>query len=194
MNLAGSPCWAGCGRVAWIRDTRSEKPTNYILPSGQLRFSRIQDVNDPRESKDWLFNYFSTLGSLPSDTRSIGSALNARLKHWRIGCFTLDSGHSLKVSSTISWVASTNEQSSTDSCGRSTSSPRRLGCNADCTIPDSRSAHGLGPLPCGPKTATCVQRLPHSSITTRRARPSPTPLRCGRHEAKLGADRRRVRR
>jgi hypothetical protein len=71
--------------------TRSQTLTKHILATGRLRFSRFQYVNDPRESKDWLFNYYSTHGSLPSETRSIDGALNIRLKHsWRIGCFTFD--------------------------------------------------------------------------------------------------------
>ena len=41
--------------------TRAETLVNHILPSESLRFSRFQNVNDPRESKDWVFGYLSIL-------------------------------------------------------------------------------------------------------------------------------------
>ncbi len=41
--------------------TRAETLVDHILPSESLRFSRFQNVNDPRESKDWVFGYLSIL-------------------------------------------------------------------------------------------------------------------------------------
>lgn len=71
--------------------TRACTLTDYILPSGKLRFSRFQNVNDPRESKDWIFNYRSMSRDLNFDTTPIERKLNKSLKHsWRIGCFVSD--------------------------------------------------------------------------------------------------------
>lgn len=71
--------------------TRAETLVNYILPSDSLRFSKFQNVNDPRESKDWVFGYHSRYHDLGFDTSSLGVDLNRYLKHsWRIGCFVSD--------------------------------------------------------------------------------------------------------
>ena len=63
-----------------------------ILSKGQLRFSRFEDVNDPRESKDWEFSYCAATVSLATfEPESIQSKLNQLLKRsWRIGCFVID--------------------------------------------------------------------------------------------------------
>ena len=62
-----------------------------ILRSRRLRFSRFRFVNDPRESKNWVFNYYSRTVDLNFDTRPVEKQLNDLLKHsWRIGCFVSD--------------------------------------------------------------------------------------------------------
>lgn len=57
-----------------------------ILRTGKLRFSRFENVNDPRESRDWRLSY---RGHLPSNEKL--AQLNHHLKRcWRIGCFVRD--------------------------------------------------------------------------------------------------------
>ena len=66
---------------------------DYILPTGKLRFSRFEKVNDPRESKEWTFSYLSLTGLElgPAVTHPIGVKLQKALKHlWRVGCFSSD--------------------------------------------------------------------------------------------------------
>jgi hypothetical protein len=71
--------------------TRASTLTNYILRSGQLRLSRFKEVNDPRESQDWKFNYRGDTVALDFDSSLMESKLDAHLKHsWRIGCFVSD--------------------------------------------------------------------------------------------------------
>jgi hypothetical protein len=71
--------------------TRASTLVDSILPSGQMRFSRFQYVNDPRESKDWLFNYRSVRADLNFAVGPIETKLNQLLKHsWRVGCFASD--------------------------------------------------------------------------------------------------------
>ena len=71
--------------------TRALTLAESILRSGQIRFSRFQYVNDPRESKDWLFNYHSARADLNFAVEPIQAKLNQLLKHsWRIGCFVSD--------------------------------------------------------------------------------------------------------
>lgn len=71
--------------------TRTATLTSHILPRGRLRFSRFKNLNDPREAKDWVFNYFSINSSLDIDTKKIQDELNQRLKHsWSVGCFVSD--------------------------------------------------------------------------------------------------------
>ncbi|WP_193368711.1 DUF2971 domain-containing protein [Pelagibius marinus] len=71
--------------------------TDHILPTRKLRFSRFRYVNDPRESKDWRFNYHYLRRVASSyDFDAVGSTLNKRLKNqWRIGCFVSDVERSL---------------------------------------------------------------------------------------------------
>lgn len=65
--------------------------TDHILPSGALRFSRFQYVNDPREAKDWSFDYHGEPDDPDFDVQAIQKGLNERLKHrWRVGCFVSD--------------------------------------------------------------------------------------------------------
>ena len=65
--------------------------TDHILPSGRLRFSRFQYVNDPREAKDWSFDYHGESAGSDFDVQAIQKELNERLKHkWRVGCFVSD--------------------------------------------------------------------------------------------------------
>lgn len=71
--------------------TRAATLTDHILPTGKLRFSRFQNVSDPREAKDWSFIYFD--GSDDPDVRidEYQRQLNELLKHrWRVGCFVSD--------------------------------------------------------------------------------------------------------
>jgi hypothetical protein len=71
--------------------TSSSTLVNNILPDRQFLFSRFQNVNDPRESKDWMFNYHSITDSPGIDYQSIETILNTKLKHsWRVGCFVSD--------------------------------------------------------------------------------------------------------
>ena len=70
--------------------TRAATLINHILPSRRLRFSRFQTVNDPRESRDWLFAVYS-LEPGDYDFEDLQRRLNASLKHsWRLGCFVSD--------------------------------------------------------------------------------------------------------
>jgi hypothetical protein len=62
-----------------------------LLPTGEFRFSRLENVNDPRESKAWLFNYYSAARLPEFDADAVGAKLNDLLKHsWRMGCFVAD--------------------------------------------------------------------------------------------------------
>lgn len=73
--------------------TSSSTLADYILPTGKLRFSRFEIVNDPRESKEWIFSYFTQIGLElgPEATDPIGTELQKALKHlWRVGCFASD--------------------------------------------------------------------------------------------------------
>lgn len=70
--------------------TNSSAFAEGILAAGKLRFSRFQNVNDPRESKNWLFGYYNT-NSIDLDFQVIEEKLNESLKHsWRVGCFASD--------------------------------------------------------------------------------------------------------
>jgi len=66
--------------------------TDHILPGGRLRFSRFGNVNDPRESKNWVFNYHMVQCCLETaDEDQIKRDLNLRLKDsWHVGCFVSD--------------------------------------------------------------------------------------------------------
>lgn len=71
--------------------TRAPTLVKHILASETLRFSRFQNVNDPRESKEWVFGYHSQSHDLGFDTTRLEADLNQCLKHsWRIGCFVSD--------------------------------------------------------------------------------------------------------
>ncbi len=71
--------------------TRASTLVKDILPTGELRFSRFQHVNDPRESKNWVFNYAGVPSLLDFNSQLIEAKLNELLKHsWRIGCFSSD--------------------------------------------------------------------------------------------------------
>jgi Protein of unknown function (DUF2971) len=70
--------------------TKAETLTEYILPHQQLRFSRFAEVNDSRESKEWVFSFVSATNFNPNFPE-IEAQLNQTLKHsWRIGCFVCD--------------------------------------------------------------------------------------------------------
>ena len=71
--------------------TKSRTLLDSILTTSEFRFSRLEDVNDPRESKAWLINYYSAAPPLDFDAKVVGAKLNDLLKHsWRMGCFVAD--------------------------------------------------------------------------------------------------------
>jgi len=71
--------------------TKASTLTDYILPTNKLRLSRFQNVNDPRESKDWEFNIQSTNWDRDVCVNDIKRVFNRHLKHdWRVGCFVSD--------------------------------------------------------------------------------------------------------
>jgi len=71
--------------------TRGATLATHILPTGRLRFSRFEGVNDPRESKEWALSFISGT-HLDPDYAALELRLNEALKHtWRIGCFVQDS-------------------------------------------------------------------------------------------------------
>lgn len=70
--------------------------TDHILPSGKLRFSRFQCVNDPREAKEWSFDYCGKPDDSGFDIQATQNELNTRLKYrWRVGCFVSDVSEAL---------------------------------------------------------------------------------------------------
>jgi hypothetical protein len=70
--------------------TRSETLVRYILPTKKLRFSRFKDVNDPRESKSWRFNY-TAFPERFSNWTELEADINARIKDTaRLACFVRD--------------------------------------------------------------------------------------------------------
>lgn len=70
--------------------TKSSTLTDHILQSSCLRFSRFLAVNDPREYKNWVFNFrYADAASIDFELLSV--QLNDHLKHFcRIGCFSVD--------------------------------------------------------------------------------------------------------
>jgi hypothetical protein len=65
--------------------------TDHILHSGRLRFSRFQNLNDPREAKIWSFDYCGNADAPEFEIQAIQKELNERLKlRWRVGCFVSD--------------------------------------------------------------------------------------------------------
>lgn len=63
----------------------------HILSSGKLRFSRFQSVNDPKEAKDWTFNFYNTYGEKIEYMDEVQDAFNIHLKHdWYVGCLVSD--------------------------------------------------------------------------------------------------------
>lgn len=73
--------------------TKAETLTEHILPSGKLMFSTFENLNDPRESKDFRFKYgtwassFSDHADLEVQTTFLNESIKRR---WRIGCFVSD--------------------------------------------------------------------------------------------------------
>ena len=62
-----------------------------ILETEKLRFSRFANLNDPRESKDWILNFSSSTVDLGLANKGLARELNQLLKHsWRVGCFASD--------------------------------------------------------------------------------------------------------
>jgi hypothetical protein len=71
--------------------TSSQTLTEHILPTGRLRFSRFETVNDPRESKEWAFNFIRYSSAHDAHVEEISESFNHHLKRdWRIGCFVSD--------------------------------------------------------------------------------------------------------
>ncbi len=71
--------------------TKAATLLDYILPKTRLLLSRFQNVNDPRESKDWVFGIQSTNWDLDFDIDTVRLAFNRYLKHeWHVGCFVSD--------------------------------------------------------------------------------------------------------
>lgn len=63
----------------------------HILPTRKLRFSRFENVNDPRESQDWALSFMRYSSLLDAHVAQISTDFNHHLKHdWRIGCFVAD--------------------------------------------------------------------------------------------------------
>ncbi len=83
--------------------TRAFKLALNILPRGELRLSRFQCVNDPRESKDWRLSYNGPSDRLNFHSRKLELEINGALKHsWRIGCFVIDPPKALYTHATAS--------------------------------------------------------------------------------------------
>ena len=69
--------------------TGADVLVKHILPNNKLRFSKFASVNDPRESKNWIFSFSSCPSDLNSD--EVNRQLNSIIKHsYRIGCFVSD--------------------------------------------------------------------------------------------------------
>jgi hypothetical protein len=89
--MSNSPWYALHDQSLYVYHyTKSKTLIDHILPTKKLRFSRFQAVDDPRESRDWVFSY---LHAIDDDFVSgeLTTKLNDRLKHcWRIGCFVRD--------------------------------------------------------------------------------------------------------
>lgn len=71
--------------------TRATTLVEKILPRQQLRFSRFENLNDPREAKDWEFGYVTYSNGNFEKTTDIGIAANEIIKrNCRVGCFVSD--------------------------------------------------------------------------------------------------------
>jgi hypothetical protein len=71
--------------------TSAQTLTDHILPTRRLRFSRFENVNDPRESRKWAFNFIKYSSALDARVEEISEGFNHHLKRdWRIGCFVSD--------------------------------------------------------------------------------------------------------
>ena len=69
----------------------SPKSLEAILDTGTLRFSRFANLNDPRESKNWVLDFFSRGADLELADQVLQDELNRHLKHrWRVVCFCTD--------------------------------------------------------------------------------------------------------
>jgi hypothetical protein len=70
--------------------TKAATLIDYILPTGQLKFSKYVKLNDPYESKSFVFSFCGSVVENP-DYPSIQSELNRAIKeHCRFGCFSRD--------------------------------------------------------------------------------------------------------
>lgn len=72
--------------------TTAETVCNFILPDQQLRFSRFENVNDPREARDWSLSLSGDEIDLEyCEAEELVSELNQRIKFCcKVGCFASD--------------------------------------------------------------------------------------------------------
>jgi len=76
--------------------TKSSTFAERIIPGMKLRFSQFENLNDPREYKNWDFDYFALKMRDDIDFTKLELELNRLLKHsCRVGCFVADTTNSV---------------------------------------------------------------------------------------------------
>jgi Protein of unknown function (DUF2971) len=82
--------------------TKSSTAAEYIIPTMKLRFSRFENLNDPREYENWDFDYFAVRMRDDINFSKLELELNSLLKHsCRVGCFVADTANSVVTSEGI---------------------------------------------------------------------------------------------
>jgi hypothetical protein len=88
-SMVGSPL---DGKRYLFHYTKADTALTHILPSRRLRLSPYANLNDPRESKEWLFAVVAPEGALkPGQSLEIGRQMSDLLKsRSRVSCFCSD--------------------------------------------------------------------------------------------------------
>ena len=92
--------------------TAADTAIKYILPSRQLRLSPYDHLNDPRESKEWLFAVVGPEGALrPGQSIEIGRSVSDQIKgRSRVLCLCSDGFHvrrdppDIELQDTLGWT------------------------------------------------------------------------------------------
>ncbi|WP_239257264.1 DUF2971 domain-containing protein [Listeria ilorinensis] len=72
--------------------TKAETALNYILKEKTIKFSSFKNVNDPKESKEWPFQFYgNNIGTVEKFSSKIYYDINNYIKeHWLTACFSID--------------------------------------------------------------------------------------------------------